>query len=306
MKRNSKQFLDLSPEFSNVETSAVCILPVPYEGGVSFGKGAARGPKAIIDASCYLEFYDEVLKAEPYRMGIATLKPVPSTKKADSMQEAIYQSVIPVINAGKFIVGIGGDHSISVGFVKVFKEKFSNFSVIQIDAHADLREGYEGSTLSHACVMARIREYTPNTLQIGIRSMSAEESIRIEKESLPVVAMHDYRTGDLDLDALINRLPDPVYLSVDVDVFDWSVIRSTGTPEPGGLLWDEAMVLLEKIFTFKKIIGFDLVELSDLSGDINSPFAAAKLIYRMLGFKLASEVKRGRIEWPVKPNGNIL
>jgi agmatinase len=118
--------------------------------------------------------------------------------------------------------------------------------------------------------------------------------------------MHEYRNTNIGTDELINSLPDPVFLSVDVDVFDWSVIRSTGTPEPGGLMWDEAMVLLEKIFMQKNIIGFDLVELAPKPGDINSPFAAAKLIYKMLGFKLASEVNRKRIEWPMKPAGRIL
>jgi agmatinase len=305
MKRHSKQYLDLPLEFSNIETSAVCILPVPYEGGITFGKGAAQGPEAIIDASFYLELYDEVLKAEPYRMGIATLKPVTSHKNPTSMQKAIYQNVISMVNSNKFIVGIGGDHSISPAFVKALKEKYIEVSVIILDAHSDLRESYEGSPLSHACAMARIREYTPDTLQIGIRSMSVEESKRIEKESLSVITMHEYRNTNIDLDELLNSLPDPVYLSIDVDVFDWSVIRSTGTPEPGGLMWDEAMILLEKIFMQKKIIGFDLVELAANPNDVNSPFAATKLIYKMLGFKLASEVKCGRIQYPNKPTGKI-
>jgi len=306
MKRHSMQFLDLPLEFSNIETSAVCILPVPYEGGVSFGKGAAQGPKAIIEASCYLELYDEVLKTEPYRMGIATLKPVPSHKNPISMQKAIYQNVISIVNNDKFIVGIGGDHSISSAFVKALKEKYSGVSVIILDAHSDLRDSYEGSPLSHACATVRIREYTSDTLQIGIRSMSVEESKRIENESLPVITMHEYRNTNIDLDELLNSLPDPVYLSVDVDVFDWSVIRSTGTPEPGGLLWDEAMILLEKIFMRKNIIGFDLVELAAKPSDVNSPFAAAKLIYKMLGFKLASEVFSGNIQYPNSPTGKIV
>jgi agmatinase len=305
MNRHIKQFLDLPAEFSNIETSAAVLLPVPYEGGISFGKGAARGPRAIIDASCYLELYDEVLKAEPYRMGIATLTPLKSYKKADAMQKCIYQNVKTAIQIDKFFVGIGGDHSISIGCVKAFIERYSQLSVIQLDAHSDLRDSYDGSRLSHACVMTRIREYTQHTMQIGIRSMSAEESETIEKETLPVITMHELRKPGMDLDSALSKLPDPVYLSVDVDVFDWSVIRSTGTPEPGGLLWDEAMILLKKIFNQKNVIGFDLVELAAQPNDLNSPFAAAKLIYKMLGFKLESEVNSGRIEWPVKPDGKI-
>ena len=305
MKRNSKQFLDIRPEFSNFDSSAVAILPVPYEGGISFGKGAASGPKAVIDASCYLELYDEVIKAEPYRMGLVTMKPLFGRKNAISMQKSIYQSVHSLINKDKFVIGIGGDHSISIGFVKALVEKYSKISVIQLDAHSDLRDTYEDNSLSHACVMSRIREYTNDTLQIGIRSMSVEESKKIKKENLSVTTMHDYRKPDFDLESALNCVPDPVYLSVDVDVFDWSVIRSTGTPEPGGFLWDEAMALLEKLFSQKNIIGFDLVELSAQPGDINSPFAAAKLIYKMLGFKLASEVNNGRIQLPETPTGKI-
>ncbi len=306
MKRHSRQFLDIDPEFSNFETSAVAIVPVPYEGGISFGKGTVHGPAAIIDASRYLELYDEVIKAEPYRMGIVTIKPLSGRKKAHSIQKEIYQSVRALIGSGKFVVGIGGDHSISIGFVKALIEKHRTISVIQLDAHSDLRYTYEDNPLSHACVMARIREMTPGTLQMGIRSMSVEESTQIEQEGLPVITMHEYRKSNFDLNAALNRVHDPVYLSVDVDVFDWSVIRSTGTPEPGGLLWDEAMVLLENIFMQKNVIGFDIVELAVQPNDINSPFAAAKLIYKMLGFKLASEVNSGRILWPDKPAGNII
>jgi agmatinase len=305
MKRYSKQFLDIRPEFSNFDSSAVAILPVPYEGGISFGKGAASGPKAVIDASCYLELYDEVFKTEPYRMGIVTIKPLASRKNAVSMQKSIYQSVLSLINKNKFVIGIGGDHSISIGFVKALTDKYSKIAVIQLDAHSDLRDTYEDNSLSHACVMSRIREYSNDTLQIGIRSMSVEESKKITKENLPVITMHDYRKPGFDLDIALSRVPDPVYLSVDVDVFDWSVIRSTGTPEPGGLGWDEAMTLLEKIFMLKTVIGFDLVELAAQPGDINSSFAAAKLIYKMLGFKLASEVNSGRMQWPDKPAGKI-
>lgn len=305
MKRYAKQFLGIDPEFSTFDTAAVALLPVPYEGGISYGKGAEHGPKSILDASCYLELYDEIINAEPYRMGIVTVEPPSNLQKAERVQAAIYKTVLTLINKDKFVVGIGGDHSISIGFVKALAEKYSKLSVIQLDAHSDLRETYEDNPLSHACVMSRIREYTGDTLQIGIRSMSVEEANTVQHERLSVITMHDYRKPDFNLDAVLNHLPDPVYLSVDVDVFDWSVIRSTGTPEPGGLWWDEAMTLLEKIFFRKNIIGFDLVELAAHTSDINSPFAAAKLIYKMLGFKLASEVNSGRIQWPSHPTGNI-
>lgn len=305
MKRHSRQFLNISPEFSNFDTAAVAILPVAYEGGISFGKGAALGPKAVIGASGQLELYDEVLKAEPYRMGIVTMKPISGRKSASAIRNIVFRNARSLINCGKFVVGIGGDHSISIGIAEALAEKYSDISVIQLDAHADLREKYEDSPLSHACVMARIREFAPNTLQIGIRSLSVEEARRIENENLSVLTMADYRKPDNKLDAMLDSLPDPVYLSLDVDVFDWSVIQSTGTPEPGGFCWDEALVLLEKIFTRKEIIGFDVVELASRKSDINSSFAAAKLIYKMLGFKLAGKVKKEQLAWPNKPRGNI-
>jgi agmatinase len=200
---------------------------------------------------------------------------------------------------------LGGDHSLSIGCIQALHTRTDQLSVIQLDAHSDLRDTYEGSRYSHACVMSRIRELTGDTLQIGIRSMSLEEAHKIEKENLAVCTMSAYRNEAFDIDGAIEALPDPVYVTIDVDVFDWSVIRSTGTPEPGGFLWDESLSLLQRIFTRKNVIGIDVVELSHDPHDRNSPFAVAKLIYKMLGFKLAAEVSRGRLTWPDIPRGNL-
>jgi agmatinase len=305
MKLNAKQFLDLSAEFAEFKTASVAILPVPYEGGVTYGAGTAQGPDAVINASQHLELYDEILKAEPFRMGIATLMPLKSPSDLQGLHEAIYRCSKAVIKEGKFLVLLGGDHSISIGYFQALHEKHPLLSVIQLDAHADLRDKYRGNPFSHACVMSRIREVTPHTLQIGIRSMSWNEARRIERENLAVCTMTDYREGNFDIDAEISRLPDPVYVTVDVDVFDWSVIRSTGTPEPGGFLWDEALHLLQKIFRNKNVAGFDVVELSGNSNDRNSAFAVAKLIYKMLGFKLEAAVRQKTLELPDRPRGSL-
>ncbi len=305
MKLNSKQFLDLSAEFAEFKTAAVAILPVPYEGGVTYGAGAAQGPDAVINASQHLELYDEMLKAEPFRMGIATLMPLKSPSDLQGLHKAICRCSKAVIKEDKFLVLLGGDHSISIGYFQALQEKHPLLSVIQLDAHADLRDRYRGNPFSHACVMSRIREFTTHTLQIGIRSMSLDEARRIERENLAVCTMTDYRRGNFDIDAAIARLPDPVYVTVDVDVFDWSVIRSTGTPEPGGFLWDEALHLLQKIFMQKNVAGFDVVELSGDSNDRNSAFAVAKLIYKMLGFKLEAAVQQKTLEWPDRPRGSL-
>ncbi len=305
MKLNPKQFLGLEPEFTEFKRSAVAVLPVPYEGGCSYGKGTAGGPDAVIEASYHLELYDESLGAEPFRMGIATVLPPGIDADPDKMYELVYQSSMSLIQENKFVVAVGGDHSISSGYFKALHETYNQLSAIQLDAHADLRDNYNGNPFSHACVMSRIRELTSDTLQIGIRSMSLEEAHKIEKENLAVCTMFDYRSGKFDLDTAMDRLPDPVFLTLDVDVFDWSVVRSTGTPEPGGFLWDEAMALLQKIFIKKNIVGFDVVELSCNSHDRNSAFAVAKIIYKMLGYKLDAEVRKGSMKWPDKPCGNL-
>jgi agmatinase len=305
MKLNGKQFLNLTPPFCSIDTSAVAILPVPYEGGTSYGKGTAEAPNSVIEASHFLELFDEELKAEPFRMGIVTVFPPELPEDPAEVQKAIHDCCRSLIQTGKYVVLLGGDHSISVGYFKALLENHERISVVQLDAHADLRDTYEGSLFSHACVMSRIRELTKNTLQIGIRSMSAKEAKRIEQEGLSVYTMTEYRKKDDEIKEVIEKLPDPVFVTLDVDVFDWSVIRSTGTPEPGGLLWDEGMDLLRYIFFHKSVIGFDVVELSHEENDRNSPFAVAKVIYKMLGFKLASYVSKNLPEWPEKSIGRI-
>jgi agmatinase len=302
----SKQFLDCNDPVVSFHTAAVAVLPVPYEGGVSYGRGTAKAPDAVIEASRHLELYDEALKVEPHRMGIATVIPPDIPDDPALLQDAVYLSVRDLLAAEKFTVMLGGDHSITYGYVKALAEKHGRISVIHLDAHSDLRDTYEGSSFSHGCIMSRIRGLTGDTLQIGIRSMSLEEAEKIARENIDLCTMEEYRSGSFDLDAAIEVLPDPVFLTIDVDVFDWGLIRSTGTPEPGGLLWDEALQLLKKIFGRKRVVGFDVVELSFDESDRNSPFAVAKLIYKMLGFKLAISVAQGLTKWPDKPLGSFL
>jgi len=305
MQLSAKQFLNPGFEYTRYHTAAVAIVPVPYEGGVSYGTGAAQAPDAVIEASSHLELYDEMLDAEPYRMGIATVGHPEISAAAERTHASVYAIIKTLIDDDKFVVMLGGDHSLSSGCVKALREKHPRISVIQLDAHSDLRDTFGDSPYSHACVMSRIRELTGDTLQIGIRSMSVEEARRIERERLAVCTMSAYRSGEFDVNAALDALIDPVYLTVDVDVFDWSLIRSTGTPEPGGLLWDEALALFDQIFKRKNVVGIDVVELCGDPNDRNSAFAVAKLMYKMLGFKLAAEVNRGRLNWPDKPRGTL-
>ncbi len=300
-----KAFLAPEEEFSQYETAAAAILPFPYEGGVSYGKGTGEAPDAILDASAYVEFYDEVLKAEPYRMGIATLAAPGIPGTAEGMIQTLYESTSALLQDEKFVVVLGGDHSISSGYFRALREKYGQLSCVQLDAHSDLRPEYEGSPLSHASVMARIREMTPHALQVGIRAMCIEEAQAIAANNWQVCTMHDFRHGLFDLDSAIQALPDPVFITVDVDAFDLSVIATTGTPEPGGFTWDEALGLLRKIFFERNVVGFDVVELSYDPADRFSAFSTARLVYKMLGYKLAAEVARGRLTWPVKPQGPL-
>lgn len=292
MRLHAQQFLGHENEYAAWEPARYTILPVPYEGAVSFGKGTAGAPNQVLQVSEYLEFYDEVFKIDPSTAGITTLAAAPVSAHHLEMQEIIYQQTKKILAFDKFPIILGGDHSISSGVFRAVQEKYKHLSCVQIDAHADLRQSYEGSPYSHACVMARIREMTPHALQIGIRSMSKEEANWIESDDLAVCTMYDFRTGNYDWRHALQALPNPVYITFDVDAFDWSVVAGTGTPEPGGLTWDESIKLLHDIFTTKHVVGFDVVELSASPHDFNSPFAVAKLIYKMIAMHIVTKSRR--------------
>lgn len=285
LKSHPIPFLGAAEAASGLDSAKVVVLPFGYEGGVSYGRGTADAPQAVLQASQYLELYDEILDAEPYRIGLFT----PDVPKIDDAPEAMAARLQAMLGAlldeDKFVVVVGGDHSITNGYLRALSRRRSNFGVIQLDAHADLRDTYEGSALSHACIMARALEYTPHCLQIGIRSMSAEEARKVKERNLALYTMQDWRCGRLDLTAALKRLPEKVLLTLDVDVFDWSVIADTGTPEPGGCSWDEAVDLLAAVFAAKDVIGIDVVELCPNPRNQNSAFAVAKLIYKMIGWR---------------------
>ncbi len=292
MNPHPTPFLSPPPEFRDFNRAKVVVVPIPYEGGISHGAGTADGPRAILEASGQLEFYDEVLDAEPMEVGIATVEAPEIPPDPEGMVSAVFRVSEAMLKQGKFVVVLGGDHSITSGYIKALERLHPSLGVIQLDAHADLRETYDGSPLSHACVMARIREITPHTVQIGIRSLSADEARRVRREGLSLCTLQQWRTGAFDLEEALARLPEHVFITVDVDVFDWSVVSGTGTPEPGGLLWDEGLGILKSIFNAKKVVGFDVVELSYRKGDLNSPFAVAKLIYKMIGFQFGHQLTR--------------
>ena len=264
----------------------VFVLPVGYEGTVTYGKGASKGPKAMIEASKNMELYDEELDSEPYLAGIHTLNDL-SVKK-DNVEKAIEKvenSVKNWINKNKFPVVLGGEHSISLGAVRAFKEKFNDLSVLQIDAHSDLRDSYDKSKFNHACVMRRIVELCP-IVQVGIRSQDISEVEFIKEKKLKnIFYAKDIYDNDRWFDKDIGGLSSNVYLTIDLDGLDPSIMPSTGTPEPGGLSWYGLLKFLRKVFSEKNIVGFDVVELAPNKNNVAPDFMAAKLVYKIIGYK---------------------
>ena len=317
LKLNKKQFLyndDGESDdscFNDLENSAVVILPFPFGGCVSFMGGAEKAPDAIIEASANLESYEPTFEFEPYKMGICTMEAPQIPSDPRQMHECIFEHSRELIKNHQFPVVLGGDHSISSGFCRALIEKHGEIGVIQLDAHADLRDSYKGNRFSHASVMARIREMTPHTLQIGIRSLCKEEAERIKRENLTVIFRKEMIRNPAFVSAQLrfplNALPKKVFVTLDVDILDPSMITHTGTPEPDGLMYDELVSILNCIFASKEVIGFDVVELCVHESDWSSTFTVAKLIHLMLAMKTASVKNQGRIKgWPTEPIGPIL
>jgi len=302
MNLNAEQFLDLDVLYTDIKTSFFALQPIPFEGAVSYGTGAAEAPQAIIKASQYLELYDEILDFEPYKAGVSTLSSATISSDKSKMHDICIETARLIMGMQKFPMFIGGDHSISSGLFKAVQTVYPKLSCVQIDAHADLRHEYEGSELSHASVMARIRETGADAVQVGIRSMCMNERNIIKEKGYTVYTMHDYRKNPDHVYRALKKLSGPVYLTVDVDAFDWSVIPSTGTPEPGGFLWDEAMSLFSFVFSNTNVVACDIVELSPEPGEKNSPFAVAKLIYKLMAFKIEVFCQKLGLPLPMQPN----
>lgn len=287
-------FLGVEEEDSSFEHSRVVVLPVPYERTVSYGGGTRHGPKAILDASHYVEFYDEETRREVHReLGIATLQPMSFSKKNDEGSlDSIYEILKELIKKNKFVITLGGEHTISQATIAAYAERYKDLSVLQIDAHSDLRSEYQGSQFSHASVMARVCEYLdPRRLvQVGIRAQSIEEAEYIKEQNITTLYAHEIREGKYTkvlkfwYDFVIEKLTDNVYVTFDVDGFDPSIMPATGTPEPNGLLWQETMTLLRKLGKRKQVVGCDVVELSPIKGLHHPDLTTAKLVSKMINY----------------------
>ncbi len=280
-------FGGLDEEFSTLERARVVVLPVPYDFTTSYQGGARAGPRAILSASQNMELWDEELGAT-YKSGIHTLAELePAAAGPEAMVNRVEQATGWIVDQGKLPALLGGEHSISVGAVRALHARTPRLSVLQIDAHADMRDRYQGSPYSHACVMRRIREIVP-AVSLGIRSMSEEEVDYLASEPAPIFGPRRFRALGGDWKTLLDELTDRVYVTFDLDGLDPSVVPATGTPEPGGLDWYEAVDVLRAVSARARIVGFDVVELSPLHGQVASDFLAARLAYRLMGLALAS------------------
>ncbi len=279
-------FLGIPPEYSSPKSPFV-IFPVGYDSTISYKAGTREGPAAILAASKQVELYDDELGFEPYVAGIYTNPALEiTTKGPKEMLERVYRAVLPMARKKKRVVMLGGEHSLTFGAVRAYKQVYKNLSVLQIDAHADLRDSYEDSPYNHACVMRRISETCP-TVGVGIRNYSADEARFIKAKKIPVVSAYSFISGEVSIDEILDRLTDTVYLTFDLDGFDPSFMPAVGTPEPGGLGWYETLKLLRFLSSpkaNKRVVGFDVMELSPLPGQISSDFIAAKLVYKIIGY----------------------
>ena len=284
MDDKAKKFIGLDDEFKKAK---VVIMQAPYDRTTTYIHGTSAGPSAILDASKYLELYDDELNQETYKVGIHTMAPLEIEKlSSEEMVEKIYLSTLELLKAGKFPVMLGGEHSVSVGAVKAFKETYPGISVLHLDAHNDLRNEYFGSKLNHGCAARRISEMCP-IVQVGTRSMSKEEKDFLASQQdgkVKTINVYDILDTPMWKDKATNNLTENVYVSIDLDVFDPAIVPAVGTPEPGGLGWYEILDLLRDVSKDRKIVGLDVVELCPINGQIASDFFAAKLVYRLLGY----------------------
>jgi agmatinase len=294
----SDNFLAIEEEYSSLEKSKIAILSAPYEHTVSYGGGAGKGPQAIIDASQYVEFYDNEFDRELcFDKGIATIEPIDFKKRIDAdALELIEKNVELLLEHDKFVVTLGGEHTISTAPIKAYHKKFPNMSILHFDAHSDLRDSYEGSKYSHASIMARVCEFFPpeKITQVGIRAQCIEEAQFIKEKGINTFyAWQIRRDGEISKnwkERVVDSLGDEVYITFDIDYFDPSIMPATGTPEADGMLYAETIELLKLIAQkCKKIIGFDMVELAPIEGLHHCDIMAAGLVYKLLNIAFMNE-----------------
>lgn len=286
-----KQFLG-SEAIASYENAQAVILPIPYEATTTYRKGCEHGPDAVLEASDQLEAYDEELGQETcHSVGIYTSDYVADTRSnpdltAEEMLTETTETVIQFIQDQKFVVGIGGEHAITTGIVRAYQQALDQpFTVVQIDAHGDMRHEFEGSLHNHACVMRRVLEMGLPTLPVGIRAICKEEAELIKAKEIPVIWAREMAFDPDWIEKAIAQIKTPkVFITIDVDGIDPSLIPGVGTPEPGGMGWHETLRFLRRVFETHEVIGCDVMELAPVIDSVVSEFSTAKLIYKLIGY----------------------
>lgn len=288
-------FLGLTAKYTQAVGARVHVIPCPYEATTSYGKGTENGPRALLEASQEVELFDDELWTEPFKIGIHTAEAVMMDKVDATTQkpfQALYEAVKPLVETDKFPLVIGGEHSLTLGAVRACAERYKDLSILQIDAHCDLRPSYDGNPHSHASVSYRIYEALPKPLitQVGIRNVSQQEVRWMETEH-PKINIYWARMQDKwNFHDIVNTLSPNVYLTIDVDGLDSSVMPATGTPEPGGMSWYQLMELIKVLCVKRNVVGADIVELSPIPGLHAPNFLAAKLAYKLIGYRFALDL----------------
>ncbi len=282
----TKTYAGIEDQYSKLDNSKIVLIPVPYDGTSTWQKGADKGPEAFLEASENMELYDIETETEVYKQGVFLADAVTENASPEAMVEAVHKVVKNYIKKNKFVTTFGGEHSISIGTIRAFNECFEDLTVLQLDAHADLRKTYQGSSCNHACALYEASQNT-NLIQVGIRSMDVIETTVMDDDK--TYFAHEMADDDNWVDEAIDQMTDNVYITIDLDVFDPSICPSTGTPEPGGLLWYETLDFLRQVFEEKNVVGFDIVELCPNPTEKASDFLAAKLYYKLLSYKFLDE-----------------
>ena len=282
--REIKTFGDIPAKYTDRESAEIYLQSIPYDGTSTWGKGADKGFEAFMEAAANMELYDIETDSEVYKKGIHIIDEAPKFDSPEEMYQYCYEHTQELLKSSKFLTFFGGEHSVSIGIIKAHYEHFDNLTVVQLDAHADLRPTYMGTPYNHACSLFDASQNT-NLIQVGIRSMDITEKQHMDTDKVYLAS--DINAGTPWEQDSISKMTDDVYITLDLDVFDPSILPGTGTPEPGGLDWYQVIHYLQKIFDQKNVVGFDIVELAPIAGHRASEFLAAKLYYKMLSYKFS-------------------
>ena len=277
-----RTFAGVDQKYSNFDDAAVLLQSIPYDGTSTWGKGADGGFVPFLDALENMELYDIETDSEAYKHGVHILPAIEENESPESMFKAVYAKSRELLASGKYLTCFGGEHSVSIGVIKAHYEKYKDLTVLQLDAHADLRDSYGGTPYNHACALHDASQ-NANLIQVGIRSADTSEMKYLNRQQCYFA--EDIYGDESWMDRSIAQMTDQVYLTIDLDAFDPSIMPATGTPEPGGLLWNPTIKYLRKVFEAKTVVGFDITEFAPLEGQHAPQFLVAKLYYKLLSYK---------------------